>query len=55
MDGSEGAAENPGGKGDDGLEEVEHRVDRDADQLEGKKEQPDKRVKNESKQGQGPA
>jgi len=49
------AAQDAGGKGDQGLEKVENGVDRDPQQTEGKEQQPDEGIEDKAQQGEGPA
>jgi hypothetical protein len=45
----------PGRQGDQRLDQVEPRVDGDAQEPEGEKKEPDKRIEDESEESQGPA
>ena len=47
--------ENASRQGDDGFDEVENGIDRDAQQPEWQEQKPDKGVEYDSEQGQGPA
>jgi|GEM_PF-713847 len=49
------AAQDPGGKGDHGLEEVENRADRYPEELERQEKEPNNRIEEKGEQGQGPA
>ena len=49
------SAEQSAGQADERPEELEHAVDRDAQQPEGEEQQPDERIEKESQEGERPA
>ena len=48
-------AEDAGGEGEEGGDELEDTADNDADEAKGKKDQPDERVEDQREESRGPA